>query len=74
MVNTGQINQAPSYHKNPCLLTSSASTYVCEFRQKNLKKRKFEDGKDNGNDDDAKEEEEEIRFLAMPWIFVIWSA
>jgi len=62
MVNTGQINQAPSYHKNPCLLTSSASTYVCEFRQKNLKKRKFEEGKDNGNDDDAKEEEEENPF------------
>ena len=24
--NTGQVKQAPSYHKNPCLLTSSAST------------------------------------------------
>jgi site-specific DNA-cytosine methylase len=50
--NTGQVNQAPSYHKNPCLLTSSASTFVCEFRRKNSKKRKFEHGKDDGNDDD----------------------
>jgi len=44
-------------------LTSSASTYVCEFRRKKAKKRKFESRKDNGNDDDDdddnKEEEEE---------------
>ncbi|CAL6337925.1 unnamed protein product [Bathycoccus prasinos] len=63
IVNTSQINQAPSYHKNPCLLTSSPSTYVCEFRRKNSKKRKFEDiREDNGNNDDADDDEEENPF------------
>jgi hypothetical protein len=63
IVNTSQINQAPSYHKNPCLLTSSKSTYVCEFRRKNSKKRKFEDiREDNGNNDDADDDEEENPF------------
>ena len=63
IVNTSQINQAPSYHKNPCLLTSNPSTYVCEFRRKNSKKRKFEDiREDNGNNDDADDDEEENPF------------
>ena len=60
IVNTSQINQAPSYHKNPCLLTSSKSTYVCEFPAvKKFKETKIEDiREDNGNNDDDDDEEE----------------
>jgi len=62
--NTGQVNQAPSYHKIPCLLTSSASTYVCEFSRENSKKRKFEDGKDDdGSDDDDKDKKKSVSML-----------